>query len=223
MTPYDPIFERADFEQDLFPALRDDADERGLDTTDVNSFLQLAAFGDVLQLLSPRESMDAPPVTGVTALAYHGFHFWLHGKRNDVLDEAATRTLLDSAHGPIGDWPMRPPVPSGYVSLAHHILWAMPDAGAAEPVHGFFYVHGPSHIDLLLALGVRRDRPGFTAMEVAMPCPTPAPGHFGDIPAREGGNDFANVLPGGEHRSLHAVTNTGEVFKLASRVFHQLV
>jgi hypothetical protein len=225
MTPYDIIFGE-EFETGLFPALTADAETNSADTRDVEEFLQLPAATDLMEKLSPRGSADPPPVTGVAALAFHGYHFWRHGRRVDALDETALRSLT-SGDVPVGEWTMEAPAVAGYVSLPQNILWAQPGEGAAEPVHGFFYTVSPTTVDgarlaLLLALGVRAERPGFTAIELGVPLPAPPPGHFGDIIARDGSPDFANVLPGGELKNFLSVTNAGEVLKLVSRIFHAL-
>jgi hypothetical protein len=43
-----------------------------------------------------------------------------------------------------------------------------------------------------------------------------------NLKARSEGDDFANVLPGGELQGHFAVTNTAEAVKLAARCFWQL-
>jgi hypothetical protein len=103
-----------------------------------------------------------------------------------------------------------------------------------------------ARLDVLLALGMHPGRPGLSVIEVGVTLPAeparrgcdsaaertrpeaarpelraPA-GHWADIRAREEGDDFANVLPGGELSGLHALTNTAEVLKLVSRVFFDL-
>ena len=226
MTPYESVFSDGQFEAALFPALTGESEEHGADTRDVEEFLQLPSATAVMDALSPPGSTEPPPVTGIAALAFHGYHFWRHGKRVDTVDEARLRSAL-TADGVIGEWELAAPATTGYVALPPNLVWASPEHGTPEPVHGFFYTISPTTADgarlaLLLALGVRPDRPGFTAIELGVPLPAPPPGHFGDIAARENGEDFANVLPGGNLKDLLAVTNAGEVLKLVSRLLHDL-
>ncbi|MEO5509918.1 MAG: hypothetical protein ABIV28_08900 [Longimicrobiales bacterium] len=227
MNPYDAIFGRPEFEDEIFPAITADAVEHGVRTHVVDEFLQLPATTALLEKLSPAEVERASPFPGVAALGFHGYHHWLGGKRSHEIDEGALREMLAADSPAIGTWSLHVPEEAGYVVMPANLLWATQEGATPEAVHGFFYATSSAEgiatrLDLLLALGVRQDRAGFTAIEISVPLPVPDLGHFGDIEAREQGPDFANVLPGGELRGLLAVTNAGEVLKLASRVFHQL-
>ncbi len=226
MTPYDSIFAREEFETDIFPRITADATEHAMDTWSVDAFLQLPATGALLEKLSPPGAGEASPITGVASLAFHGYHFWRGNRTTYAINEPGLRALLDPAYEPIGTWPLAGLVASAYVALPANLLWAQTDAGTPEAMHGFFYAIPPSpsdgRVDVLVALGVRPDRPAFTAIDLTVPLPAPAPGHFGDIQARESGDDFANILPGGELRGLFAVTNAGEVLKFVSRALHDL-
>ncbi len=70
---------------------------------------------------------------------------------------------------------------------------------------------------MLLALGVRAGRPGLSVIPASVAFARPA--DWLHEAARTEGADFANVLPGGELRGLHAVVSAAEVLKLAARVF----
>jgi hypothetical protein len=99
----------------------------------------------------------------------------------------------------------------------------------AEAVDGFFFVmpadegtNPPySGLDILLVLGLVPNRAGYSVVEMNTSLPEDLSGRFIDAPARETGEDFENILPGGEGR-LFALTNTIEVLKLVSGVFHAL-
>ena len=102
------------------------------------------------------------------------------------------------------------------MQLPRNLFWARPDpAGAAEPLDGFFWTLG-SRFDVLLALGVRPRRPGFTAIPVGVALDTPGAGDWADRKARAEGDDFANILPGGELNGLLGVTTPGEALRLAA-------
>jgi hypothetical protein len=123
----------------------------------------------------------------------------------------------------IGNWPFEPPSPAGYLWLPRHRLWVAGGGGQpAEPVDGLFWVAGDpaaNALDVLLVLGMHEGRPGLTVIELASG-PLPDQGHWGDIAARAEGEDFGNLLPGGEH--LYGLSTSGEVLKLVSRVFWHL-
>ncbi|MGH7552155.1 MAG: hypothetical protein ACREMQ_03910, partial [Longimicrobiales bacterium] len=116
--------------------------------------------------------------------------------------------------------------------LPRHRLWSRIEDGAtAEAVDGFFWtmIGHPdaaappyTRLDVLLALGMHPGRPGISVIDVGVTVPGEPAGHWADIHAREEGDDFANVLPGGELSGLHALVNTAEVLKLVSRVFYDL-
>ena len=93
--------------------------------------------------------------------------------------------------------------------LPRNLLWArVSDQAAPEPVDGFFWTSPsdhtgrPARLDVVLCAGIRPGRPGFAAYEIAAPLPAEAPGHWGDLEARENGSDFENILPGGELEEL---------------------
>jgi hypothetical protein len=227
MNPYNAIFARPEFEDEIFPAITTDAAAHAVRTEIVDEFLQLPATSALLEKLSPPDVARASPFPGVAALAFHGYHYWLRGRHSHEIDADSLRGILSADAHAIGPWTLRTPEAAGYVTLPANLVWATQEGATPESMHGFFYatsgVDGaPARLDILLALGVRQDRAGFTAIEISVPLPAPDPGHFGEIDAREQGPDFANVLPGGDLGGLLAVTNAGEVLKLASRIFHRL-
>ena len=78
----------------------------------------------------------------------------------------------------------------------------------------------PAELHVLIALGVRPDRPGFSVV--------PASGvldrepHWAEIDAREQGADFETTLPGGELDRLYSIENAAELLKLTSLCFWEL-
>ena len=226
IAPYEHVFAQPAFEDEIFPAISQESELHAMDTRNADEFLQLPSTGLLLEKISPPDAPQASPVPAVAALAFQGYHYWRHGKSRVVMEESVTRALLDPAAARVGSWKLEAPAPAGYVELPPHLIWAQTDQGAPEPLHGFFHTTTPhpgeGRINLLVALGVRDDREGVTAIEINVTKPVFPPGHFGDLDAREEGVDFANILPGGELRGLYAVTNAGEVLKLISRVMHHL-
>jgi hypothetical protein len=172
---------------------------------------------------------DVPPAASVheyAALLFQGFRYWSCGRHTFVVDETRARDVLQEG-APLGDWSFAPPEPAGYVQLPRHLIWSrVDDDTAAEAVDGFFWsVAGGAgktwqRLDLLLVLGLRADRPGFSVIDVAASIPDTPPRHWGDVRARENEPDFANRLPGGELRGLYSLVSVAEALKLASRLFH---
>jgi hypothetical protein len=226
--PYDLVFANEELEGTAFPAIRDEADVRGVDPGDREAVLLLEGMGELMRgLLLPDAS--APAFAQFSAIVYHAYHYWLAGKQTTSIDEPTLRKMLQPATE-IGSWDMVPPAPAGYVQLPRNLLFARVEEGApAEGVDGFFYVmrgvNDPAvppfpRLDVLLVLGLVPNRAGYSVVEVTTDVTAGVAGHFGDVQAREAGEDFENILPGGEGR-LFAVTNEMEVLKLVSRVFHE--
>lgn len=183
-------------------------------------------------------------------LLFHAYHFWRAGKNTVELDDASARRLVEETPR-VGLWRLRAPVRAGYLRLPRHVFWARVEEGAtAEAVDGFFWFLSsiperaedtppesptgeaaaeeptgatpPPRLHLLLVLGLRPDRPGFGSIDVSRDVAEAPEGHWAGIDARPGGEDFANVLPGGELDRLHAVTTENEALKLACLAFWSL-
>jgi len=74
-------------------------------------------------------------------------------------------------------------------------------------------------LEVLLVLGLRGDRPGLSTIRIGADPAAVESGHWCDEEGRPGGEDFANVLPGGEMEGLHSLLTEAEVLKLVSRCF----
>src|SRR5690606_4769480 len=112
LTPYELVFTEGDFESVVFPAIRREAEERGIDTTTPERFAFLSVVGDVLREVTPD---DAPPdaLDQYRALLFHAYHFQATGKRLFVLDRAVSRFLVEATPEMAG-WAFVPPGASGY-------------------------------------------------------------------------------------------------------------
>jgi hypothetical protein len=121
-----------------------------------------------------------------------------------------------SAPPPVHDWSLAQAPASGYAQLPRNLVWSVVDEGAApEPVDGFYWVRTttePPSLIVVLALGVRAERPGFSVLDAS--APIPAAGHFAADDERA--DDFANFLPGGELQQLHGVRTPAEALRMAS-------
>lgn len=222
-SPYDLFFRRGriDFET-RFQAVREEAEQRGVVVDDPERFVMLGSVGALLREMVLDEAaaddagelwqaLPAHAIAQAGALLYHAYRFRDAGARVLSLDELTTRALL-AAPSAAAD-PVAFP-DAGYLQLPRNLVWARADEdGPAEPLDGFFFAAG-RRFDLLLALGVRPRRPGFTAIPLAVE-PQALAG-ITRAPAREGGADFANILPGGEIDRLFGLTSPAEALKLAA-------
>ena len=222
-TPYDVVFRhgRIDFETRL-DDVRAEAAQRSMEVDDPERFIMLGSVGALLRemILDEAAADDAgelwqalPPhaIAQAGALLYHAYRFRDAGAHVFALEEAAAREL---ASGRTPELPARELPGAGYVQLPRNLFWARADEGGpAEPVDGFFFAHG-HRFQMLFALGVRPRRPGFTAIPIDVEAALLEELAAGR--AREEGEDFANILPGGEIDRLHGLTSTAEAIRLAA-------
>jgi hypothetical protein len=235
VDPFTLVFAHPLFLEELFPGIHEEAVARGVRTAHPETFVRLQAVGDVLDRLVPP---DPAGVTGAAAaelaehgrLLYQAYHYWCYGGRVYPMDGERARSLL-AGTTPRGDAPLRVPAPAGYVQLPANLVWARIDESLpAEPADGFFWTMAGidsaetppyDRLDVLLALGVRPGRAGFSIVAAGATLPDGGGVPWEAEPARSMGQDFENVLPGGELGGLFSVTTSGEALKLASRWFRQ--
>ncbi len=222
LTPYELVFTEGDFEGTVFPSFRAEAGEREVDTTNPERFAFLSVVGDSLRDVTPEE---APPeaLEQYRTLLFHAYHFWEAGKRLYVLDRAVARFLVEATPEMAG-WAFVPPSPCGYLQLPANLFWSSvaPDT-PPEPVDGFFFTESFQNADpdlrrinLLLVLGVRRSRAGFSVVRLETGIGADL---VADIEQTRADGDFTNVLPGGEISGLYSILTTTEALKLAARAF----
>jgi len=249
-TPYELVFQggAVPFEAERFPAILSEAEARDVALERPGPLVMLGTVGALMrEMLLEHDAEDdggaawqavpAQAIEQMGALIFHALRFWRAGGQVLHLDVERLRALVaepvaggetagetgatPGAPGAPGDWRFAAPHDAGYLQLPRNLVWARPDpAEPPEPVDGMFWAAG-ARLELLLALGVRPDRPGFTA--VALGADIGADGAAGagwaDAAARPGGRDFENVLPGGELQELLAVTTEAEALKLVTRAF----
>jgi hypothetical protein len=225
LTPYELAFGAPEFEDRLFPAIRREAEMHGEDPTRRERFAFLTVAGDALGDLVPA---DAPPEIreDYRAFLYHAFNFWRYGRCLYRLDRAVVRYLVEGTPGLEG-WEFRIPKPCVYLQLPSNLFWASISTDLPpEPVDGMFLTMaaqadplGEQYQDLqvLLVLGIRRDRPGFSIIPFDTEVGAGIPAVWAETPGRDAGDDFENLLPGGEIQGLYSILTTAEALKLAAR------
>jgi hypothetical protein len=230
-SPYRLVFGAESLDDTLFPPIAGEAEARDVPLDDPDRFIFLTSVGRLIHAIAGTGGDDAgdavPDEPGAGAvlrqhgrLLYHAFHHWKAGKREAELEEADVRRWLD-ADDVARDHALPVPGDAGYLRLPRNLVWAAPARGLRpEPADGFFWTYhpagdGPAVLHVLLVLGVRADRPGFTV--VAATGVADVRPHWADVDARSDGPDFASTLPGGEIDRLYSVETTDELLKLASR------
>jgi len=217
LTPFELTFPDREVAAGLVTDVREEAGTRGADVQDWGAFNMLASVAGFLQRL--REP-DAPPeaFTDYGALVYHAFHFLAAQTPVLVVTTHAARYLVDG--GPVTDR-VEVPTPAGYAQLPRHLFWIQSgrEGDPAEAVDGFFWFLGEDGVlRLLLAVGMREGRPGLGVVRMPDVPFAEAPSWL-HADVRSEGRDFATTLPGGDMEGLYSFTMSGEVLKLAARLF----
>jgi hypothetical protein len=213
--PYELVFNQ-ELEAKL-DAISAEAAERDVDTANPDRLGLLISAGELLRELVPA---DAPPdaIQQVARLIFHCYHYRAHGRQNFEIEEPVLRELLSTGLVATPGH-VDPPAAAGYVLLPRNRVWSRITADAhAEALDGFFFCYGW----VLYVLGLMPGRPGFSIMEVNAARAEDEITSVAELKARAEGDDFANVLPGGELQGHFAITNTAEAVKLAARCFWQL-
>ena len=223
MTPYELVFTDGDFESNTFPRIREEAGSTDLADLRRDRFDFLSTAGEVVREMIPSEA-GPDALDHFRSILFHAFHFWSEGKPLYVLEPSAARYLVESAPSLEG-WELAAPERALYLQLPANLFWSSisPDV-APEPVDGFFvtrtYGDDPlgipyERLDVLVVLGIRRSRAGFSVMSVESELGADiAPPWVGE--GRQEG-DFSNTLPGGELNGLYSILTIGEVLKLVAR------
>ena len=225
VTPYELVFGEAGFEEAIFPRIQGEAESHAVDAARPDRFGFLSVAADAIRDVVPADA-TADILEEYRLLFYHGFNFWRFGRRLYTLEPGTARYLVEAAPRMTG-WELKLPYPSVYVQLPPRLFWASIAIDAPpEPVDGFFAIQsqgidplGPGFSDLqvLMVLGVRRDRAGFSVIPFDTEVGPGIPTDWAEAPGREGAPDFANILPGGELAGLYSILTNTEALKLLAR------
>lgn len=223
ITPYELIFPDLASGEERLRAIREEAERRGETEAlgDPGRFLALPAVAETLhEVRDP--SAGAEGVQKHSILMYHAFHFLEAERPLFLLDTAAARYLVEASWTGVGsgEAPPPPPTRAGYLQLPLHLFWIRPEEDRPpEHVDGFFWsAPGDDRIAILVASGMREDRPGLSVVPLP-PVPMGEAGAWLEADVRETGRDFESTLPGGDLERLHSLEAVGEVLKLLARLF----
>lgn len=220
-TPYELAFPDLEDARARFTAFEAEAREREADVEDdPAAFVMLASVGQALRALrGPDEKADLIRQHG--RLLWHAYRLWKAGEEPALLTLHALRYLLDP--GTAFSWDGALPAPAGYAQLPQHLVWIRGgDEDRPESMDGFFWAGtGDGRLFLLVALGMRSDRPGLTVVPIEGLPLADAP-TWTDGTMRPGGGDFASDMPGADLEGLYEVRSAGEAVKLAARALRHL-
>ncbi len=221
LTPYELFLPDQGFAQARFPSIRKEAETRGSALNDPEGFALLGEAGAVLREIRG-EGDDPRLIQQHGALLFHAFHFWREGCPLYLLETGVMRFLAET--GPRqGEWSPALPGQAGYLQLPQHLVWASGGEGSPpESLDGFFWaIPDGEKLSLLVAMGMRKDRPGLAVVPLpTLPLTTAV--EWASLQVREEGEDFSSSLPGAELERLYALEAGAEVLKLAMRVFWYL-
>jgi len=243
LTPYELVFGADAFEETLFPGIRDEAEERASDAADPDRFVFLTSVGKLLRMIAGSAEAPARTAEGATGageveeagaavrehaqLLFHAYNFWARGRQLFLLEAEALNGVLAEAEDAASDrGELQAPSGTGYLQLPRHRVWArVAEIGQPEAVDGAFWTlsgsGGAVRLDLLLVLGMRPDRAGFSVVPVGTVLEGGTAADWMKD-ARPGGNDFANTLPGGELEGLVSLETPAEALKLLASWFRYL-
>lgn len=231
-TPYELAFPDAHTADEFVSAVATEAGEAGVDAADRQAFLTLPAVSAFLRRLQPEEARPEAMVD-YAMLLYHAFRFARAGGRPLLVSEATARGLVrgeaeGSGAAAAGSADadadaLRLPQPAGYAQFPRNLFWMQSSPQSTpEAVDGFFWsLAADGLLHLLLAAGVRDDRPGLAVVPVPE-APWADAATWLDAPIRPEGEDFATTLPGGELEALYSFVAAGEVLKLTARLFARI-
>ena len=221
LTPYELLLPEPGFADQYFPAIGEEASERGVDAGNPAAFVMLGAVQAALAELREEDAapQSAHDHAGVLFFAYH---LW---RTRGAVVLAQQKTLRALVAGEIGlpqagrnslwvnDFGGR----AGYVQFPQHLVWIEEARNdPPESVDGLFWFGDAQRaLHLSLVAGMRSDRPGFAVVPVP-PVAFEALPEWATGPAREGGGDFTTTLPGADLDNLLAIRTPAEVFKLAA-------
>jgi len=195
-----------------FPDIRAEARDEHKDTADLPQFASLRAVQHLLQELESPDLIAADPDAGPEYLSglYVAYRFWDAGGSTYQVSRSDLEEALERHPAPTV-----PSVPNGacYLQFPERWFWAQVQPEQPhEPVDGMFVVEGAHRRALLvlLVLGLRDDRPGFSQVSVmARPEDVPRAVTEARVPR------FAPTMPGGESAGLKSLTTEADVLMLA--------
>jgi len=212
-SPYEVLFGAEGLTESRFAAIRDEAVSAGVTTAWRDRFASLAAVRELLVDLVPGLA-DPISLDQYLLILHHCYTFWESGCHHYSFEKSTARSLIDTPPD-VSVWQPRAPRRSTYLELPENLFWAaVLEAEPPEPAEGLFVSleddPGSGRADVLLVLGVRADRPGFSVAELTA-----------DLLAARAVSEadaFASDLPGADLAQLCSLRRPSEVVMLLLRL-----
>lgn len=206
-TPYDLFL--APIADESFPRIRVSLAAAGADPADRDAFLMDREVVTLIRELRGDEALGEA-MDQMVALVHHTYLAWDAGLILVPFDDEAAEAMLSAS----------PSAPSAgaevprayYAQLPERLVWAsVVENEAPEPLDGCFVSRTPGDgLRVLGIFGLRPDRAGFSAVEVAGVRP-------GRLARTDGSPLFAPTLPGGQAAGLRSITGEEELLDLGWR------
>ncbi len=215
-TPYEVVFGVERLGEREFPALLEEAERQRAETGRRDHFAQLEGARSLLRQLVP-ESVDPEALDRYLDILFHCFNFWRAGCPMYACEAALARNLVEA--GPdLRGWRPRTPHPALYVELPKNLFWAaVAEEQPPEPAEGLFVSRVPgagARAEILVVLGMRLDRPGFSAAGLSVDLE--ASGELSEP------DSFSSEIPGAELAGLYSLKRSSEAVLLLSRLLWYL-
>jgi len=212
-SPYELLFGDEGLTENRLSAIRDEARKASVATGRRDQFAHLPSVRELLGDLVP-DFAEPISLDRYLQTLHHCFLFWRAGCRHYAVEETAVRSLIVDAPD-LTDWGPRFALDALYFELPQNLCWAaVVDGEPPEPVEGMFVSlqadEGVRAADILLVLGVRPHRPGFSVAELTVDLDAAA-----DIKEP---NAFTSGIPGADLADLYSLQRSGEVVTLLLRL-----
>lgn len=213
-TPYELVFGASGLAEELFPAIGEEVERRGPEATLRDEFARLDSVAALVGRLVPDEA-EAAAIDRSLDLLFHCYHFWRAGCRLYAFEEPTIRDLIEVAPD-LSGWSPRAAAEALYLELPRNLLWAAVTKGEPpEPAEGMFVRIEPERrADVLIVLGMRAGRPGFSAAGFTAP--------LGEADEIEDPDAFRSGLPGADLAGLYSLQRSSEALLLALRALWYL-
>jgi hypothetical protein len=211
-TPYELVFAAEELAGREFPAIAAEARARAVGESERAEFARLERVGALLALLLP-EGAEPGALDSCLDVIFHAYHFWSAGRPVYAFAPSVVRSLVETPPD-LGRWAVVTPHPSLYLELPRNMFWAAVAEGAPpEPVEGVFLRWDDRESDLLVVLGMRPGRGGFS---------TAATSAALDRAADAEGATFRTDIPGAELAGLYSLQRAAAAVALVRRLLWYL-
>jgi hypothetical protein len=212
ISPYERVFGGEGAAERGLGAILAEADQLGRPLSRRDQFAGAEQVARLLREFVP-EMTEPAAVDRYLEILYHCYNFWRFGLHSYAFEESVVRSLIESPPD-LTVWPARAAHASFYLELPYNLFWAaVLEDHPPEPVEGMFVRLQPEEpagqAEVLLVLGMRADRPGFSVAELTA-----------DLSRQDVAEDsdaFVSDIPGADLAGLYSLRRPSEVLVLLLR------